>query len=80
MSRWKTMKAVWLVCVALGWWGFWFPELAVWTETICVAEEESDSRMESAREVWKGLMHAQRDQIKMKSRLLEIVERYLQKP
>jgi len=85
MSRLKIYRVIFIMCVALGWWGVWFPELAVWTEAICIAEETDDAQIEknvaeyeSAREIFNGLMHAQRDQIRIRSRFLEIVERYLQ--
>ena len=89
MSHWKTFRAVLTVCAALGWWGIWFPELAVWTEAVCAVKDEDESasvqkekdvvEYETAREVLDGLMHADREQIRIRSRLLEAVERYLQK-
>lgn len=89
MSEWKKLRAVLSLCAALGWWGIWFPELAVWAEAVCVVEEDSESaavqrgenvaEYETAREIYDGLLHADREQIQVKSRLLQLVERYLQK-
>ena len=89
MTKWKTYRTVLMMCVALGWWGIWFPELAVWTEAVCAVEVEEKSssvqsednvvQLETAREVYEGLLHAERDQICIKSRLFEIIERYLQR-
>ncbi len=86
MFDWKKLRAVLSLCVALGWWGIWFPELAVWAEAVCVVEEDSEStavqsgekvvECETAREIYDGLLHADRKQIQVKSRLLQLVWKY----
>ena len=122
MCDWKKMRVVLSLCIALSWWGVWFPELAVWTEAVCVVDETGEqsyawtageaakqlqgrnagevaeqpygrsegeaaeqshgrsageaSEYKNAREIYHGLLHAQRDQIQIKSRLLQIIEKY----
>lgn len=79
MFDWKKMRGVLSLCIALGWWGIWFPELAVWTEAVCVVDENTEQSYEQsagAREIYNGLLHAQRDHVQIKSRLLQIVEKY----
>jgi len=89
LTKWKNYRTVLMMCVALGWWGIWFPEFAVWTESVCAVETEEKSssvqfeenmvQLETAREVYEGLLHAEKDQIRIKSRLFEIIEKYLQR-
>lgn len=89
MKDWKKMRAVVTICAALGWWGIWFPELAVWTEVVCVVEdgqqgksvqmEENVVECEDVRRICEGLLKADKEQIRLKSRLLVLIERYLQK-
>lgn len=85
MSDWRKLRAVLTLCAALGWWGAWFPELAVWTDAVCVVQEESSASVQTkesvveyeACEIYNGLLHADREQIKVKSRLIELLLRYM---
>lgn len=94
MSRWKRMRAIVMICAALGWWNVWFPELAVWADAIRVVEEtpvedgsvsetvqlhENVVKYEDVREICDGLLSAGREQIRLKSRLLVLLEQYLRK-
>jgi len=83
MTGFKRFRAVVMMCAALGWWGIWFPELAVWADAVCVVEEEcSEGTMQQGkevREICNGLLKADKDQIQVKSRLLQLVEQYLKK-
>ena len=78
MARWRTWRAVISLCIALGWWGMWFPELALWTESVVVEETEKNMpEQETARRIYQGLMKADREQIQVKSRLLQMIQGYL---
>jgi len=89
MTGFKRFRAVIMMCAALGWWGIWFPELAVWADTVCVVEEEYSENTvqqrekmieyDAAWEIIEGLKQADREQIQVKSRLLQLIEQYLQK-
>ena len=89
MTGFKQFRAVLLMCAALGWWGIWFPELAVWADAVCVVEEESSGdtvqqaekvvEYDTVREIYHGLRQADKTQIQVKSRLLQMIEQYLQK-
>ena len=80
MRGWSKIKAVMMICVALGWWSVWFPEFAVWADAVCVAEYEQDITnklqgeisLEEARVISREIVHADRDQIQIKSRLLAL--------
>ena len=89
MTGFKRFRAVVMMCAALGWWGIWFPELAVWADAVCVVEEEHSQNAvqqgekvvecDTVREICEGLRQADKGQIKVKSRLLQLIEQYLQK-
>ncbi len=89
MTGFKRFRAVVMMCAALGWWGIWFPELAVWADAVCVVEEECSENTvqqgekviecDTVREICDGLRQADKGQIQVKSRLLQLIEQYLQK-
>ena len=83
MTGFKRFRAVVTLCAVLGWWGIWFPELAVWADAVCVVEEDSsESTVQQKKEVWEiceGLLKADKEQIQVKSRLLQLVEQYRKK-
>ncbi len=89
MTGLKKYRTVLLMCAAIGWWGIWFPELAVWTGAVCaedgqqqkntVQQKEKVIECDSVREIYEGLLQADREQIQMKSRLLTMIDQYLQK-
>lgn len=88
MTDIKTFKSVLIITAALGWWGIWFPELAVWGNAVCVATEQSEAKsieqlqamdMNIVREICDGLKIADRSQIQIKSRLLIAIDQYFQK-
>ena len=75
MTGWRKVKTIFVICAAVGWWGIWFPELAVWTEAVCVVQEDglqkSEENIVNCESVYKGFMQADKSQIKIKSRLGE---------
>lgn len=75
MSRWNKLRAVMMICTALGWWSVWFPEFAVWADAVCVVSQEE----EDAIAISRGMAHADREQIHIKSRLLQLLKQQLQK-
>lgn len=85
MSGWRKFKTVFTICAALGWWGIWFPELALWTEAVSVEEqqavqsEENLLEYETAAQFCNSLLSADREEIQIKSRLLQLVEEYFKK-
>ena len=89
MTGFKRFRAVIMMCAALGWWGVWFPELAVWADAVCVVEDESKNgtvqqgekviECDTVQEICDGLLRADKGQIQVKSRLLALIEQYLQK-
>jgi len=88
MAGFRKMRAILTICAALGWWGVWFPELAVWTDAVCVIPEKKEMSVQweenvveykSVSDIYKGLMQADKEQIRVKSRLLEIICSYFEK-
>lgn len=89
MRKWKNFRAVLMICAALGWWGIWFPELAVWADAVCVVTQDSAQgsvqqgekvvECDTAQEICDGLLHADKEQIQLRSRLFTLLEQYLQK-
>ena len=86
MTDIKTFRSVLIITAALGWWGIWFPELAVWGNVVCVTAEQSAAEgiapsqpMNTVREICEGLKNADRSQIQIKSRLLTAIDQYFQK-
>ena len=97
MNDWKNLRAVLTICAALGWWGIWFPELAVRADAVCVVQEENNISVQKqenvveyeagcyagdpddrkdAYEIYNGLLHADKEQIRVKSRLFELLHKY----
>ena len=86
MRSFQKYRAIWMICAAIGWWGVWFPELAVWADVVCVTEDacQEDSvqmqekvvECDSAREIYGGLLRADKEQIQIKSRLLMLIEQH----
>lgn len=87
MRAFQKYRAMWIICIAIGWWGVWFPELVVWTDAVCVTEDvcQEDSvqmqgkvvECDSVHEICEGLMYADKEQIQIKSRLFMLIEQYL---
>lgn len=85
MRGWNKIRAVMMICVALGWWSVWFPEFAVWADAVCVTEDEKEFdnklqetiSLEEARVISRGLANVDREQIQIKSRLLTLLKQQL---
>lgn len=80
--KWKIKKAMWLI-MAFTWWGLLYPELTLTEDTwriVWVSEEErEDARNDSSLETYYKLLSAEPNQIKIKSRLLEILAGFMEK-
>lgn len=75
MRSWRNIKAVIMICIALGWWSVWFPEMAVWADAVRdVEQEDMDLTWEQAGAIGRGFSQADRDQIVIKSRLLMLLK------
>ncbi len=89
MTRFMKYRAMLVICAALGWWGIWFPELAVQTEAVCVVEENGQKstvqqgkkvlECGTVQEICDGLRHADKEQIQVRCRIFMLVEQYLHK-
>ena len=85
MADIKTLKNVLIITTALGWWGIWFPELAVWGNAVCVSPQEgvvTEYQSRDVKTVWEiceELRCVDRSQIQIKSRLLTIIDQYFQR-
>lgn len=93
MIRWNSIKGAAVICAAIGWWSIWFPELAVWSEGVRPVPQETEAGTEEsvqeewgesekicssrAREIYRGLLQADREQIQVKSRIYELIRQYL---
>ena len=75
MRSWRNIKAVIMICIALGWWSVWFPEMAVWADAVRAADQEDMGlTWEQAEVIGRGFSQADRDQIVIKSRLLMLLK------
>lgn len=76
----KIKKGIWLLA-ALGWWGVLFPELSLTPDTCRVVVTDGGQPEEelSQTEIYYRLLSAEPEQIKIKSRLLEILAAYFEK-
>ncbi len=75
MRSWRNIKAVIMICIALGWWSVWFPEMAVWADAVrAVEQEDMGLTWEQAEAIGRGFSRADRDQIVIKSRLLMLLK------
>ena len=94
MKQWNKFRAVITICAALGWWGIWFPELAVRAGVVqavedvavegeCLSEtvqpRENVVQYEDVRKICDGLLAVDKDQIRIRSRLLVLLEQYWSK-
>ena len=46
-KRWKDLRAVLLLGMAIGWWGFWYPELEKVADTYALVREDGTVQMSS---------------------------------
>ncbi len=78
----KIKKAMWLI-FAFGWWGVLYPELTLTEDTFRIvwADQEvyREWEEESAMEIYYDLLQAEPKQIKIKSKLLELLAGLLEK-
>lgn len=79
------IKAAICVCLYACWWGLLCPELLVNPDTCRVVDEETGEEVleqagqMSAGLLYQALMEADRDQVRYRSRLLELLEQLLEK-
>lgn len=46
-KRWKELRGLLLLCMAIGWWGFWYPELERVADTYAIVYEDGTVQMSS---------------------------------
>ncbi len=78
----KIKKAMWLI-FAFGWWGVLYPEFTLTEDTFRIVwlneEEQEEWDKESATEIYYDLLQAEPNQIRIKSKLLELLAGLLEK-
>lgn len=74
------------VCAVFGWWGLFYPELALTPETVRVFYQEQDGRQQDITGEWEfdnnllwELMDAEAGEIQFKSRLFKELSALLKK-
>lgn len=79
------IRAAICICLYACWWGLLYPELVVNPDTCRVVDEETGEEIlaqagqMSAGMLYQALLEADRDQIRYRSRLLELLEQLLEK-
>lgn len=79
------IKAAVCACLYVCWWGLLYPELVVNPDTCRVVDGETEEEIlaqagqMSAGMLYQALLEADRDQIRYRSRLLELLEQLLNK-
>ncbi len=86
MKDWMKIKVALCTCLYVSWWGLLYPELLVTPDTCRVvceedAEEEvlAEAQQLSPEELYQTLLEADRQQIRYRSRLLELLRELLEK-
>lgn len=78
----RIKKTMWII-FALGFWGVLYPELTLTEDTLRIVwedgKEQEEWERESATKIYYDLLQAEPKQIKIKSRLLEILAGLLEK-
>ena len=84
-KRWQEWRAVVVLCIGLGWWGFWYPELEQVADVYAIVWE--DGTVQNSSEVIKcelneqsiwGLQDVDRSRIKISSRLWKLLQEYFE--
>lgn len=85
-NKWLGIRVFISVCLAVGWWDFWYPELADAAGVYNVVYEESaiqtpEEMIEYGLDeyTYYDLMKTDRDDIRFRFRLWEIIEEYMNK-
>lgn len=85
-QKWSGMRVVLSLCLAMGWWNFWYPQLGEAAGVYTVVCEEG--AVQKSGEVVKceageyslcDLWEMDSDRIQFRSRLLEWLEEYFNK-
>ena len=83
-KRWIYIRTVVALCAALGWWGYLYPEFTLTPDTCVVIEEDGtiwDAEMmwEKQGDLYRNILEADGNQIRFKSRLLEMRKKWIEK-
>lgn len=83
-KRFQECRVILLLCLALGWWGFWYPELEQAADTYALVLEDGTVQKSSQmikyefddKEVphWRNM---ERNQIRVNSKLWKILKEFL---
>lgn len=85
MKNRMRIKAAVCACLYMCWWGLLYPEIVINPDTCRVVDEETGEELlaqagqMSAGLLYQALLGADRDQIRYRSRLLELLEQLLEK-
>ena len=83
-KKWQELRAAVLLCIGLGWWGFWYPELEQVADTYAIILEDGTVQRSSemvecglGESLW-DLRHVDSSRIKVSSRLWKLLQEYLE--
>jgi len=82
-KRWQEWRTVVVLCIGLGWWGFWCPELERAADVYAIVWEDGTVQNSSeviecelnGQSIWE-LQDVERSQIKISSRLWKLLQEY----
>ena len=84
-KRWQELKVTVLMCIGLGWWGFWYPELEQAADTYVVVLEDETVQSASqmvecglSESLYLDLLHADNSQVKVSSKLWKLLQEYVE--
>ncbi len=84
--KWQGVRLAAILCVAIGWWGLWYPELAREAEAYAIVQEDGTVLMASEvieceldEESYAELFQAEGNQVRLRSRFLLWLEEYFKK-
>lgn len=85
-KKWIGLRILMVMCAALGWWGFLYPELVLTPETVSISRENEDGTLSPLSDQWTAeggllyldLLGAGKDKITFRSRLLTNLNIFLE--
>lgn len=82
-KRWQELRAIAVISIGLGWWGFWCPELEQAADVYAIVLEDGTVQNSSeviewgldGQSIWE-LEDVDRSRIKISSRLWKLLQEY----
>lgn len=84
--KWQGVRLAMVMCMAIGWWGLWYPELITAADAYAIVQEDGTVLLASeviecelGEAYCEELLQADHSQIRFRSRFLQWLEEYFEK-